>query len=205
MAINGPSTKLVAAQPGILIGLRRGLRLEDAAQSAGITYRTLRNWVRRGEVERDRLEADPEAVPIKEETIFVDFLANYEEAKAEGQMLLANVVKTAADGGHKIRETRVTEVVIEGTVVKKESQTIEREVGPDWKAAAFILERRYGWGRSDRQDHYDVDMNNFTADELQRVVNGEDPLQILADRASQAPSESPVTSEGEAGEGESGW
>ena len=186
---SGPPTKLVQAQPAILLGLRRGLTLEDAAQSAGITYRTLRNWVKRGEAERQRLEEEPDAKSSKEEAPFLQFLEGYEEAKADGQLLLANVVKTAADGGHKIRETRITEVVVDGEVARKETQTVEREVGPDWKAAAFILERRYGWGRHDRQDHVDIDLDNFTAEELQRVINGEDPLQIISERAAQISGE----------------
>jgi transposase len=195
---SGPPSKLVQAQPAILLGLRRGLSLEDAAQSAGITYRTLRNWVRRGEVERDRLEEDSGAAPNKNEAPYLQFLEGYEEAKADGQLLLANVVKTAADGGHKIRETRITEVVVDGTVARKETQTIEREVGPDWKAAAFILERRYGWGRHDRQDHVDIDLEDFTAEELQRVINGEDPLQVISERTAQVSGESDAAAQAEA-------
>ena len=198
MASSGPPTKIVAAQPTILLGMRRGLSLEVAAQSAGITYRTLRNWVTRGEAERERREEFPDDPRPKDEAIYFDFLANYEEARAEGEMLLADVIKQSADGGAHTKETRTIETIVGGVVVKKETTVVERELGPDWKAAAFILERRHGWGRHDRTDNIEVDLESFTAEELQRVINGEDPLQVISERAAQISGSRDASDETEA-------
>ena len=202
MKVSGPPTKIVAAQPTILLGMRRGLSLGVAAQSAGITYRTLRKWVKRGEAERERREEFPEEPILKEEALYYDFLASFEEARAEGEMLLADVVKRSADGGAHTKETRMVETIIDGVVVKKETTVVEREVGPDWKAAAFILERRHGWGRHDRTDNVEVDLESFTTEELQRVINGEDPLTVISERAAQISGSRNASDETEADIGE---
>jgi hypothetical protein len=188
MATSNPGrpSLLVNAQPAILLGLRRGITLEDSARAGGVSYRTLRTWVLRGEAERERLSEDG-ATPLKEEAAYLAFLEQYEEAQAQGQMVLADIVRQAADGGATVRETRTTELVIKGQVVEARKTTVERESGADWRAAAFMLERRFGWGRQDRQELFSIDLEDLSDDELQRIANGEDPLAVVATRKAAAP------------------
>jgi len=181
----GRPSLLTSAQPAVLLGLRRGLTLEDAARAGGVSYRTLRTWVLRGEAERERLAGEG-ATPLKTEAPFLAFLEQYEEAQAQGQMVLADIVRQAADGGALVRETRTAEVIVDGKVVEARKTTIEREAAKDWKAAAFILERRFGWGRQDRQELFQIDMDDLSDDELQRIANGEDAFAVVATRGAAA-------------------
>ena len=200
MADVGAPSKLTEAQPAILLGLRRGVVLEDAARAGGVSYRTLRNWVLRGEAERERLAESSKARVRKAEAPYLAFLESYEQALAEGQLVLANAVKKAADGGQVIRETRVVQVVVDGQVVEEKKTSVEREIGPDWRAAAFMLERRFGWARRDRRELFDIDLDDMTDDELQRIANGEDPVAVIATRSAATPSASdPETEEAAAG------
>ena len=49
-----------------------------------------------------------------------------------------------------------------------------------WQASAWMLERRWRqrWGRNITQ--FNIDMNNLTDEQLERIANGEHPSAVLA-------------------------
>lgn len=117
----------------ILVGVRLGLTYEDAAQAAGIHYRTLALWMAKGKTATRGQ--------------FFQFFQALTRAKQEAQLTLAKQIHDAARGGQMLKETRTT-THSDGSV---ETVVIERQSPPDWRAAALILERRYpeSWGRRD--------------------------------------------------------
>ena len=117
----------------ILIGIRLGLTYDDAAQAAGISYRTFANWMQKGR----------EAKSGK----FFQFFHALKRANAEAQMINAKIVHDAAKGGIPIKETR-TVIRADGS---QEVTVTEKVAQPDWRAGAMILERRFpdSWGRRD--------------------------------------------------------
>ena len=107
-----------------------GFSPELAADYAGISRRTLFNWLKRGENEPD--------------TIYGDFHQAYRAGIARSVAEnLQNILRAAAAG--------------------------------DWRASAWLLERRYGYHRSmsvDIQARLDVQMKNTptTAEEHQQLI-----------------------------------
>lgn len=185
MAKTGRPSKLFQAEPLILAGIRRGLTYQAAAESANVRYRTIRNWIRRGEAELNRLGDDPDMADVApDERPYLEFAQKMREARAQGELALADIVQASAAGGGEVRETRTVEMVDEtGTVVKRETHTHVKTLPPDWRAAAFALERRFGWFQKRQDTTMDVDLSTCTDDELERIANGEDPLLVLADRS----------------------
>lgn len=62
--------------------LRAGAYVDDACRSVGIHKATFYNWLQRGNVQRERLNAGLEIEPKEEQ--FLEFLDAVEEADAEG-------------------------------------------------------------------------------------------------------------------------
>lgn len=115
----------------ILVGVRLGLTYTDAAQAAGVSYRTFARWVQKGQTAKSGK--------------FWHFCHALERAKAEMQLTMAKVVHDAAKGGQPIKETRTVERA-DGTV---EKTTVEKTASSDWRAALAVLERKSPetWGR----------------------------------------------------------
>ena len=172
-----------AKSPAIIAAVRRGMTLKDAANGAGIHYQTLNRWVKRGEAEEIRLLESTRARPRKKEAPYIAFYRQYTEAKAQGELLLANVVFRSASGGGKVLETKTVTVTDEkGNVLKSERTTINKTLNPDWRAAAFALERRYGWSTKNQSLNIDLDFSQLTDEELVRIDQGEDPANVVMDR-----------------------
>lgn len=178
----GPAPKIHEAQDVILAAIRRGTSYESAAQSAGVSYRTLRRWLKRGEDELERVAERRGRRVKKREAAYVAFHQKFQQAKAQGELSLADVILTAAEGGDVIRETSITEIVRDGQVVEKRTAKTERTKAQDWRAAAFMLERRHGW--TNRQENLDIeiDLADLDEDELERVATGENPVDVILDR-----------------------
>lgn len=165
----------------ILVAVRRGMSYKAAAAVAGITYQTLYNWEQRGKEEIKRvLQAGGRARTRSAEEPFVHFYIDLQKARSQGEFTLADIIREAAEGGGEIKETKVVQVMVAGQVIKETNTTITKQFPPDWRAAAFMLERRFGW--TQRSQNLNIDYSSLTDDEIERVAAGEDPLAVLADR-----------------------
>ena len=77
--------------------LRAGAYVDTACRSVGITTTTFYNWIQRGNVQRERLNAGLETEP--DEKPFLEFLDAVEEADAEGIIgHLMNIDHAAKNG-----------------------------------------------------------------------------------------------------------
>lgn len=86
MAVMGRPTELKpAVKRKFVKALRDGNYIETAAAMAGISTKTVYNWMRRGSREENRLEENPRARPKKEEAPFLDFLQAVTRAQAEAE------------------------------------------------------------------------------------------------------------------------
>ena len=94
----GRPTKLTPdIHRAIVTALEAGNYQDDSAAYAGVSTSALYNWLARGRVERERIEAGDK--PRKAETIFVDFLDAVESARAKAAVRhVANIAKAANDG-----------------------------------------------------------------------------------------------------------
>jgi len=63
-----------------------GNYIETAAAFVGIAQTTLREWMRRGEREAQRLNADPNARPIKSEEKYIELSEAIRQAQAESEV-----------------------------------------------------------------------------------------------------------------------
>lgn len=107
----------------IINAIQNGLSKEQAAQCAGVSYDSFRRWETKGEQ--------------NETGEFREFCESLKKARAQ---LFADCLATlhrARRGGDKVEEVR--EVIREGRTVERVTTT--RIQGPQWQAAAWILER----------------------------------------------------------------
>lgn len=154
MAGGRPSKLDDSTQQIICAAIARGVGYEPAARLAGITYQAFRNWIKRAEAEIERLQT-PRTRPKASEQPYVEFFEAVQRAEAEGENTNADIVGEAARGGQTVTKTekyqkRVFDKKSQSFVVVEETETTKTETAaPDWRAAAFILERRHPdrWGR----------------------------------------------------------
>lgn len=181
----GRPTKLNKRIQGIICrAIRAGMTYERAAEAGGIHYDTFTTWRQQGEAD----------LSAGKDTIFSAFSAAVQKAEIDGELKNAEVVFKAAKGGMKITETKtVTKATIRKNedgkeervagVADEETTVIVKTASPDWKAAAFILERRHGarWGRKAQIDHFvrNLDYSKLTDEQLDRIEAGEDPFEVI--------------------------
>ena len=125
----------------IVQGVRKGLPWSVIAAAVGVNRKTLWNWL------RDQEDPHPLVWKLQQEVW---------EAAAAFIQELVDLIKQAARGGAEYREIRVKEI--------GDSLIIIRQVSPDWRAAAWFLERRFPESYSERHIKVEDD------------VPGDDPL-----------------------------
>lgn len=72
------------------------LYLETVASYLGICRETLRQWLKRGQRERNRQRKNPKSKNCLKESIYVEFLDTYKKALAEGEIHDTGVIKKAS-------------------------------------------------------------------------------------------------------------
>ena len=130
-----------------------GASMEVAAlYIGGTTKQSISQWLRVARAERDRLEADPEAVPDPDKEIYLRLLRKAEEADAGAAITWLQVVDKAAqtDAAWALRMLRLRfpEDYTDETRLKTQSVTI--------------------------------DVSGLSNEQLERIINGEDPFAVLA-------------------------
>jgi len=199
------------------------LTLRAACEYAGIAYSTLRNWINRAEEEIDRVSVSERRKIYKKEQEYVEFYFDYQEAIAESEFTLADVIKLAAEGGHtstenskrvkrELRKNPQNQNKLELMIVEEvDIETVKVSL-PDWRAALAMLERRFPeeWGRKQLLEHVGdperpigtVQSNPYDKMEEEEL---DDKLQQFINRLAQETKAASFTddgSEGEQGNGE---
>lgn len=171
--------------------IRAGNSLKAAADGVGVSEATLHRWKSRGEVESDRLEAEPDSAPLTTEWLYRKLYEAVTQAMADAeagrvvQILNAGrpheeVTRVETLRHFKLRqydaENRPVDVIEQRTDVRTETKTVW-----DWRADAWWLEhaRVAFWGRqtpaqvgeSEQVAEVDADIETRTValvDELQK-------------------------------------
>lgn len=137
---SGRPLTLTEVSADLLANLREGMTLQEAAESVGISYRTLRRWVKTGEDELQRVEENPKSKLKKALKTYTDFATQYRQARMERRKTLYQSSTLVALGGYIIKERRVTEVHKNGQLINLIEINKEKEVGPDGQLALKLLQ-----------------------------------------------------------------
>lgn len=178
----GRPTKLTAKlRDRIADAIRAGNYVETAAALAGVSKKTLYNWMRRGA--RARYRAD--GTPYKVDRPYVEFLHAVEKAQAEAIDRDLSVIDRAAQGGRTIRTVK-RKFERDGDDLQLIEEILEvKEAAPEWHAAAWRLERRnpamFGRRVSVDIEPEDIDLNGLSDEALDRIAKGEDVARVLTD------------------------
>jgi hypothetical protein len=135
-----PTILTTEIQTAVCADAGRGLPLKHIAEGLGIGYSTLKRWLADGK----RGKGEP----------FQALWAGYTQARAADLAERLSRIDAAAKGGAVVRE--VLRTAARGNPILERTYS-----APDWRADAWILERRYA-------DHYYIDRKEIA--ELQRRV-----------------------------------
>ncbi len=147
--------------------IRDGASYKVAALAAGVGESTLREWRAKAKAcaEAKSIDEIDSKFRIRDEgqrLEYAEFSADILRAEAIGEATCAARIAKAGRGGHKLREVRekIREAVTpQGKIVTLHEKTIiTREIRPDWRADAWVLERRHPerWGRKRRMAEVEV-------------------------------------------------
>lgn len=114
---------------------RGGSPLEVAAEAAGVSRTAFAEWLSKGRDEEDRL-ADEGGPPDPRQEVFLNLWLDVRQARAEAAQRNILTVQKVAQGG-TITE-RIKERLPDGTV-----RETEKRQPPDWRAAAWYLEKQH--------------------------------------------------------------
>lgn len=181
-------------QTRIVEALRSGLTEDAAARAAGIDDSTYYRWKARG---RKAIEEWPrlQDAARAQEKRYSDFYEAVMRAWDEAHLAFAASIRSAAVP-HEVVETRTVTKIVAGQQVTETTVTTRRE--HDWRAAAFMLERRHGkdWHRPAQP----VELTGADGGPVAVSVDALDRARLLverarakADRAAEIPANPPVT------------
>jgi transposase-like protein len=163
-ARSGRSPKLTPAlQTAIVQAVTVGQSVVEAAALAGIAKSTVLQWLQRGEGRSRR----------GTQARYVDFVDAVSRARAVDEARRIARINQAAQGGVVVHEKTTT--FTDGRTV------VERTLAPpEWRADAFVLERRYAerWGRKVQAD-LTLQIQQMVQDVAQEM--GVDPAALLAE------------------------
>lgn len=169
---NAPGKRIVLTPEiveAITAAMRAGASQVTCAERLGISEATVKRWLQRG---RAALAVDDDAAddPENTEQIYARLATEVPKATASAEVALSSLIVRSAQGGVEIENRRV--VHPDGTV-----ETIRRVTPPDWRAAAFVLDRRMGnrWSRSSRVEVSGgiiPDVSKETGDRLVNSLEG---------------------------------
>lgn len=146
-AVGRPSKFTDKARKKIYKAIQVGLSYREAALAAGIGESTLRLWRKRAKTCADDDVISKYYVKDDEERLaYIEFYRQITSAQAVGEAALAARIAKAGRGGHKYKEERVKErdVLVDGEIVTlTERVTIVKRIPPNWRADAWVLERRH--------------------------------------------------------------
>lgn len=140
-----------------------GLYKETASALKNISRETLHSWLKRGAVEKERLQQlrakGERARPLKSEALYVELSDTIEKAIAGADLRDLAIVDGSAQGGRRevvtVTRTKSAPLMDHRTgkpIVRKDGTPIlisetttevrESHAAPEWQAAAWKLERR---------------------------------------------------------------
>lgn len=147
-------------QKTLLQALRLGVPISLACQAADIAESSFYGWMQRGYDEHEAQAAGEE--PDEAEAPYLDLFREVKTARADAAVRNVGVIQKAAQGGTVTEETK--ETLPDGT----RRETVKRSA-PDWRAAAWYLERSH--------------RNEFGkgADQVEVTGKGGGPIEVTAD------------------------
>jgi transposase-like protein len=164
MRRTGRQSKLTPAlQTAIVQAVTAGVPVVEAAALAGIAKSTVLQWLQRGEGRSRR----------GTQARYVDFVDAITRARAVDEARRITRINQAAQGGAVVHEKTTT--FADGRTV------VERTLAPpEWRADAFVLERRYAERRGRNvQDDLTLQLQQMVQDVAQEM--GVDPAALLAE------------------------
>lgn len=126
----------------IVKAARRGLHEEAMAALAGVSRSTMREWLRRGRRELERVESGPPQCRVRtSEALYADLSARVERALTDWQAEQVAAIHEVGQG--YVAVTTVTRTLTRGDGAVETTTTETRKPVRAWQAALELLRRRF--------------------------------------------------------------
>jgi hypothetical protein len=174
----------------ILLSIREANTLRASAEHGGISYQTFLNWMERGEAALSL----PDEERTKEDARFLEFFDSVTRAQAEAEVRLVAAIQAIAQPHETVTITEATKTIFrarktrhpdgtfteEPTAFEEVTRTVTTKNEVDWRASAFLLERRFRGDWKETKDlrlQGDKDNPIETAPNLKKTL---DELRLLS-------------------------